>query len=209
MSEIYKKLANIMADVPAIPKNQKNSGQGFMFRGIDDFYNVMHPMLVKHHIFCAPEVVKSEYKEATTARGGRVTYAMVTMKYTYFAEDGSHVSCSACAEAMDSGDKATSKAMAIAHKYALMQMFCVPVEELSTMDPDHYDYEIKNISPMPAQITFDEPTLLMTAEAKLRGSTNYEDALKVYSEVVKSNPDPAFRRDVKALGAKITAERGW
>ena len=35
---------------------------------------------------------------------------------------------------MDSGDKATNKAMAIAMKYALFQVFCIPTEEMK--DPD-------------------------------------------------------------------------
>ena len=35
---------------------------------------------------------------------------------------------------MDSGDKATTKAMAIAFKYACFQVFCIPTEEMK--DPD-------------------------------------------------------------------------
>ena len=35
---------------------------------------------------------------------------------------------------MDSGDKATNKAMAIAFKYACFQVFCIPTEEMK--DPD-------------------------------------------------------------------------
>ena len=35
---------------------------------------------------------------------------------------------------MDSGDKATNKAMSIAYKYACFQVFCIPTEEM--MDPD-------------------------------------------------------------------------
>ena len=37
-------------------------------------------------------------------------------------------------EGMDSGDKATNKAMAIAFKYACFQVFCIPTEEMK--DPD-------------------------------------------------------------------------
>ena len=35
---------------------------------------------------------------------------------------------------MDSGDKATNKAMSIAFKYACFQVFCIPTEEM--VDPD-------------------------------------------------------------------------
>ena len=37
---------------------------------------------------------------------------------------------------MDSGDKATNKAMAIAFKYACFQVFCIPTEEMKEQDPD-------------------------------------------------------------------------
>ena len=41
---------------------------------------------------------------------------------------------------MDSGDKSTNKAMAVAHKYALLQTFCIPTEEIK--DPDHEAHEL-------------------------------------------------------------------
>ena len=45
-------------------------------------------------------------------------------------------------EGMDSGDKASNKAMAIAYKYALFQVFCIPTEEMT--DPDGESYETKH-----------------------------------------------------------------
>ena len=40
---------------------------------------------------------------------------------------------------MDSGDKATNKAMSIAYKYACFQVFCIPTEEMK--DPDAETHE--------------------------------------------------------------------
>ena len=37
---------------------------------------------------------------------------------------------------MDTADKATNKAMAIAFKYACFQVFCIPTEERKEQDPD-------------------------------------------------------------------------
>ena len=37
---------------------------------------------------------------------------------------------------MDSGDKATNKAMAAAFKYALFQTFCIPTEEMKDADAE-------------------------------------------------------------------------
>ena len=42
---------------------------------------------------------------------------------------------------MDSGDKATNKAMSIAFKYACFQVFCIPTEEMA--DPDAECHEVK------------------------------------------------------------------
>ena len=40
---------------------------------------------------------------------------------------------------MDSGDKATNKAMSIAFKYACFQVFCIPTEEMKDPDSDTPD----------------------------------------------------------------------
>ena len=54
------------------------------------------------------------------------------MKYTFFASDGSNFETTVI-EGMDSGDKAANKAMAVAHKYALLQALCI-TEDM--VDPD-------------------------------------------------------------------------
>jgi hypothetical protein len=55
------------------------------------------------------------------------------VSYTFMAEDGSSVITSMAGEASDSGDKATSKALSMALKYALFQTFMIPTGE---NDPD-------------------------------------------------------------------------
>ena len=45
---------------------------------------------------------------------------------------------------MDSGDKATNKAMAIAFKYACFQVFCIPTEEMQDPDSESHTVEPKN-----------------------------------------------------------------
>ena len=59
---------------------------------------------------------------------------MLKVRYTFYAEDGTSVSAVVIGEGMDSGDKASNKAMAIAMKYAFFQVFCIPTEEMK--DPD-------------------------------------------------------------------------
>lgn len=134
MSEIYKQMALVMSEIDAIGKDKKNAQQGFNYRGIDQVYNSLNPILAKHKVFTMPKVLHSEREERTNAKGTTLFYSRVTMEYTFFTIDGSSVACSVIGEGMDSGDKATNKAMAIAHKYALLQTFCIPTEDM--IDPD-------------------------------------------------------------------------
>ena len=62
-------------------------------------------------------------------------YVTCKIKFTFYAEDGSFVESTIVGEAMDTGDKATNKAMAIAYKYACFQVFCIPTADMVD-DPD-------------------------------------------------------------------------
>lgn len=138
--QIYKAMAGLMADLTAIGKDQKNQQQGFKYRGIDQVYNALHPLMAKHKIFTTPEVLGKDREERTNAKGTVLAFVTLRIKYTFWAEDGSSVSCTVEGEGMDSGDKASNKAMAIAHKYALLQTFCIPTEDMD--DPDSQAHEI-------------------------------------------------------------------
>lgn len=131
---IYESITKIIADVPAIGKGKINTQQGFKFRGIDDVMNAINPLLAKYKVFIAPQVLEQTREERTTAKGGNLIYSICKIKYTFYAEDGTSIDAITIGEGMDSGDKATNKAMAIAMKYALFQVFCIPTEEM--VDPD-------------------------------------------------------------------------
>lgn len=131
---IYESITKIMEEVPAIGKDKVNKQQGFKFRGIDDVMNALQPLLAKYKVFIAPEILEQIREERTTKTGGNLIYSICKIKYKFYAEDGSSIEAVTIGEGMDSGDKATNKAMAIAMKYALFQVFCIPTEEMK--DPD-------------------------------------------------------------------------
>ncbi len=122
-------------------KNKKNDQQGFMFRGIDDVMNTIQPLFAKHKLFIVPEILEQTREERTTAKGNNLIYSICKIKYTFYAEDGSNIQATVIGEGMDSGDKATNKAMAIGMKYALFQVFCIPTEEMK--DPDAETHDVK------------------------------------------------------------------
>jgi hypothetical protein len=66
------------------------------------------------------------------------------------AEDGSMHTAIAYGEAMDSGDKATNKAMSAAYKYACMEVFCIPTE--GTPDADAETHEVAAVPQIPTDV---------------------------------------------------------
>lgn len=132
--KIYKAIPCIMSEINAVEKNKKNKQQGFMYRGIDDVMNAINPALVKHNVFIVPEVMEQSREERKSAKGINLLYSVCRMKFRFCADDGSYVEAVTIGEGMDSGDKATNKAMAVAFKYACFQVFCIPTEEMK--DPD-------------------------------------------------------------------------
>lgn len=139
--KIYQALASIMAEITPIKKEKKNTQQGFMYRGIDDFMNELHSLFAKHKVIIIPECLQRTEDERQAKSGNALFYVKERVKYTFFAEDGSSVSAIIDGEGMDSGDKGTNKAIAIALKYCLMQMFLVPTEDMK--DPDGESHEVK------------------------------------------------------------------
>lgn len=139
---IYESINAVMADMGAVGKNSKNSQQGFMFRGIDAVMNALYPALVKNKVFAVPQILDQKREERTSSKGGVLIYSICTIKYTFYAEDGTSIECIVVGEGMDSGDKATNKAMSVAFKYACFQTFCIPTEEMKNDDPDNETHEV-------------------------------------------------------------------
>ena len=153
--DIYGAIIGVMGDIGAIGKGKKNQQQGFMYRSVDDVMNALQPLLVKHRVFIVPNIIKQTREERQTKQGGNLIYSVCDIEYTFYAEDGSSIKCTVTGEGMDSGDKATNKAMAIAFKYACFQVFCIPTEEMK--DPDSEVHEVKQKA-TPSEKQIDAPT---------------------------------------------------
>lgn len=171
--KIYEAIPAIMDEIGHIGKEKQNQQQGFMFRGIDQVMNTMKPLLAKHGVFVVPEVTDRQREERTTKSGSNLIYSILTVRYHFCASDGSEVVATTVGEGMDSADKASNKAMAIAFKYACFQVFCIPTEEIAKDDPDNYSQEesvradLKNIlEAVPLANTLDELNMLYSSLTK-------------------------------------------
>lgn len=123
-----------------IAKTRKNTQQGYSFRGIDDVYNALAPVLASCGLCVLPRILSRETTERTTAKGGVLFYVVLEVEYDLVAAaDGSKHTIRVIGEAMDSADKATSKAMSAAYKYACMQAFCIPLHGEPDADAETHD----------------------------------------------------------------------
>ena len=129
--QVYEAIAAVSAKLAqtGISKDRKNQQQGFSFRGIDDVYNALAPILAEHRLVIIPRILSREVVERTSKSGSAQFYVTVEAEFDFIAAaDGSKVTARTYGEAQDSGDKATNKAMSAAYKYAAFQTFCIPTE---------------------------------------------------------------------------------
>lgn len=132
---IFKKLHLIMTEVGSIGKDQKNTHQGFKFRGVDQFVNKIHPLLLKHQVLMLPQVINRQDKLIESKDGKKSQSISLIMAYNFIdIEDGSSYAVTMPSEGLDSGDKATNKAISGALKYALINTFMVPTEDMEEQD---------------------------------------------------------------------------
>ena len=136
---IQAALAAVMADITHVAKEGQNSAQGYAFRGIDGVLNAVGPAFRRHGLIALPHVEQSEHHVVEVGKNRTpMRQATVTVRYVFHGPAGDSLDCVVAAEAMDSGDKATSKAMSVAHRTALIQSLALPTDE---PDPDESSYE--------------------------------------------------------------------
>lgn len=145
--QIYSLIPKVMEDIGAVAKTRKNKQQDYQFRGIEDFYQAAHPAMIKHGVFCAPEVMeRSEVRFEKVNYEGKVTsWIHVALKvcHRFYASDGSFVAVTTCGEGLDNSDKASNKAMSGAMKYALIELFCVPTQDVEDSDRESPETGVK------------------------------------------------------------------
>ena len=128
---VFERVCAIVAEMPAIGKNQRNEQQQFMYRGHDDVMNELNPLLSKHGVFFAPRVLERTTDTRQTRSGGVMYEVNLLVEYTFYGPKGDSFVASAWGEGTDSGDKSTNKAMTMALKNVLAQTFAVSTAELS------------------------------------------------------------------------------
>jgi hypothetical protein len=143
VTKVYEAIAKVQGELAktGISKNRRNKqGEGYMFRGIDDVYAALSPLLAANGLCIIPRVISRDIAERQSSRGNPLFYVTVHAEFDFVsAEDGSKHTAATFGEAMDSGDKATNKAMSAAYKYAAFMTFAIPTEGDNDADATTHD----------------------------------------------------------------------
>ena len=140
--DVYRAICQVSKAISkdGITKSKKNEQQGYKFRGIDDVYNSLSAIIAEAELCILPRMSDRTKEERETQKGGTLFYVTVRAEFDFVsARDGSCHTVTMYGEAMDSGDKATNKAMSAAYKYACMQVFCIPTEGMEDADATTHD----------------------------------------------------------------------
>ena len=142
MVEVYKAISAMTGELAkvGIAKSSENKQQNYKFRGIDDVYAALSPMLARHKLCILPRVMERSVTERPTKTGGVLFYTVLKVEFDFVsAEDASKHTVCTIGEAMDSGDKSSNKAMSAAYKYACFEAFCIPTEGDNDADQSSHD----------------------------------------------------------------------
>jgi hypothetical protein len=147
---VYRAIAAVAGAMAkeGIAKDKRNTQQGYNFRGIDDVYNALAPVLSEFGLVVLPRVLQRIETERETKSGGALFNVVVEVEFDFVAaEDGSRHVVKTFGEAMDSADKATNKAMSAAYKYAAMQAFCIPTSGDNDADATSHELAPRRQAP--------------------------------------------------------------
>ena len=185
-----------------ISKTRRNQQQGYNFRGIDEVYNVLSPLLAEHGLCILPRMIDRICVERQSSKGGALFNVTVEAEFDFVAaEDGSKHTVRTFGEAMDSADKATNKAMSAAYKYAAFQAFAIPTEGDNDADASTHTVEPRNKQ---AQAPLDE----VAAINAMRGAATLELLEKFYQSAMKraSNEQAATIQAAYEVAKEVLAQ---
>lgn len=136
-----------MSEIKEVGKNKSGEGIPYMFRGIEDLYNTLKPIMASHGVFCVTQVLDSNYEKfERTNKFGTIQINFRTVhkvNHKFYSSDGSFVEIITCGEGIDNSDKSSNKALSSAMKYAFIQTFSIPTEDINDPDIEKIEIEVE------------------------------------------------------------------
>ena len=195
INKVHAELAQI-----GIAKVRENADQHYKFRGIDEVYSTIAPLLAKHRLIIVPRIINRVCTPRTTRNGGYLADVCVEAEFVLMhpEETTQPISITTYGEAMDTADKATNKAISAAHKYAILMLFTVPT--VGENDADER-------TPAPGRDFSEDPAILAIKAAAT------EDAVKKafdepYAAAKKARDRQKGRALIDAVNARLAELKG-
>ena len=168
-----------------VGKDKTVEGKNYKYRSIDGVMNGISSVLSAVGLVIAPRYERHSIEEVTISLklGPQKNFrVIVCAEFDFISKfDGSTHAIKTFGEAMDQGDKATNKAMALAYKYAVCLALCIPTEGIDDGESDIYGQEpLKNGKPKNPPVLKD---------------TNFEQAAPAFLERLEK----ASQKGVKVL----------
>jgi hypothetical protein len=158
-----------------IAKDQK--GHQYKFRGIDQIYNTMAPIFANAGLTVLPTVTDWSIERLNGANGKAMFHSKVSVTYKLVSHSGDATEVTAVGEAFDNADKGTGKAMSMAYKYAMFQLFCIPLDAQDT-DSVQYAADEEVIAPEFSQEVLNQrKDMLGKVLDKVRAGKNCDEAI--------------------------------
>ena len=199
-----------MFEVEEIKKGKTNAQQGFKYRGIDDIMNALHNLFALQGVVIRVNKIRSvERTERPTKSGGTMLYSINDYQFCFCAADGSFVTTWARGEASDSADKSSNKAVSVALKYCLLQMFLIPTEEMVKDEADAYANELGSRKAAPkTQPTYVRPEDISSAIALINTAKDLPALADIWKSIHPTTKNAAGVLPAKdAMKQKLSPPR--
>ena len=155
---IFQKMLNATNEIQTVAKNlnvQVNAKNSYKAVGERDILDAVKPIEFKNGIYSYPysrEIIKDEVLETESQYGVRKQMMMrieVLYRFVNVDNPSDYIDIKSYADGIDSGDKASGKAMTYADKYALMKAYKISTGD----DPDqNASEELKEVKASGKQI---------------------------------------------------------
>jgi hypothetical protein len=152
---VHTAWSRVMGTVRGVGKDQRvtEGPAKFQYRGIDDALNVFGPACRLHGVLVLPVHVETAYRDTKTSTGKPTRECTAVVTYRIYGPAGDYIEVAAAGESLDSGDKGTAKAQAVALRTLLFHGGLVMTGD---EDPDARNLERGEAAVRPAASYRDE-----------------------------------------------------
>ena len=205
MLTVTQALAQVMADIPAIGKGDK-SNEGYSYRGIEAITRHLQPILARHGVIIVPDATTTNIVPSPFMNDGWQD-VHVTVGWTIFGPDGSHITARTSGIGRDKADKGANKAQTQAYKYLLLHLLCI-ADRADDADGQSYEHDRSDTvhAPSPIMALFERlREVAGTPVADRLKLASVESGLALTTAALAANG--GWAEQVKAIldGAQVTA----